>query len=512
MSATVYVGLEGREIIGKGLMSSDERENPTFYSFHHVYVPYCSSDAWLGRNYVPSTDRSVNGTVEFSFQGSVIFRGIIDDLYTRYGMDSSTEVVLVGSSASGVGVLNHAQWVQGRLNNTSIRLIIDSAWFINFEMVLSNMVSNELAQLYNISSTDIMSCLDTSRGYPCCLSPACHLMHSSLPNELPSILFISSQYDIYALQFIFEDGFDFTFTNVLRLFNAYGSAMTTYSNTTFHRGNFSFFIPSCAQHRFLVPSEFWSSSNGLLRKTTDTLITHSNFEFSNPLEPGETWNDVSVGGLSLKNAITQWYNNSDTTFYYVDSCEGPICNPTCPDSVVLVSNTDLWGTGVAVIIFVLAGMLTIVCVVVKTMLYVCQIYILHTQKKFVNDMTDKEALENLLPSCTQHCSVSCVNLTYRPDVYKSISKNNKNAAMENAVAKQSKSRQNLGRLVKNRTSQTIDMPNNNAIIKDINIYFNPGEMVAIMGPSGCGKTTLLDVLTGRRVNGETEVSNMIACM
>ena len=514
MSATVYDDLEGREIGGKGLMSSDENENPTFYNFHHVYVPYCSSDAWLGRNYVPraSTYPSVNGTGEFSFQGSVIFRGIIDDLCSLYGMDSSTEVILVGSSASGVGVLNHAQWVQGRLNNTRIRLIIDSAWFINFEMVLSNMVSNELGQLYNISSTDIMSCLDTSRGYPCCLSPACHLMHSSLPNELPSILFIFSQYDIYALQFIFEDGFDFTFTNVLRLFNNYGSAMITYSNTTFHRGNFSFFIPSCAQHRFLVPSEFWSSSNGLLRKTTDTLITHSNFEFSNPLEPGKTWNDVSVNGLSLKNAITQWYNN-DTTFYYVDSCDGPICNPNCPDSVVLISSTDLWGTGVAVIIFILATMLTITCVVIKSMLYVCQIYILHKQKKFVNDMTDKEdrglAMENLLPSCTQYCSVSCINLTYRPDVYKSVNKNNKNAAMENV--KQAKSRQNLGRLVKNRTKQTTYMPNENVIIKDINLYFNPGEMVAIMGPSGCGKTTLLDVLTGRRVNGETEVSNMTAC-
>ena len=30
------------------------------------------------------------------------------------------------------------------------------------------------------------------------------------------------------------------------------------------------------------------------------------------------------------------------------------------------------------------------------------------------------------------------------------------------------------------------------------MYFNPGELVAIMGPSGCGKTTFLDLLTGRR--------------
>lgn len=496
-------------------MSSDERENPTFHDFHHVYVPYCSSDAWLGRSYIPIDKLNIDAG-EFSFQGSAIFRGVINELWDL-GMDNSTEVILVGSSASGVGVLNHAQWVQGRLNGTRIRLIIDSAWFINFEMVLSNMVNDELPQLYNISSTDIMSCLDTTHGYPCCLSPVCHLMHSSLSDEMPSVLFIFSQYDIYTLQFIFRDSFDFTFTNVLRLFNTYGSAMISNSNVTFHHGNFSFFIPSCAQHRYLVPSEFWSS-DGLLIATTDTEIRHSTFEFYNPLEPGVTWEKVSINGLSLKSAITQWYDN-DMSFYYVDSCHGPICNPTCPDSVALVSDADLWDTGATVTIFILAALLTITCVVVKIMLYICQIYILHKQKKFVKDMTIKEdrgtalQLENLLPSCTQYCSVSCINLTYRPDVYKSTNKNNKNAAMENAVLKQSKSRQKLGRLVRNRTKKMpTDAATEEVIIKDINLYFNPGELVAIMGPSGCGKTTLLDVLTGRRVNGEIEVSGLIISM
>ena len=43
------------------------------------------------------------------------------------------------------------------------------------------------------------------------------------------------------------------------------------------------------------------------------------------------------------------------------------------------------------------------------------------------------------------------------------------------------------------------------IIKGISIYFNPGEMTAIMGSSGSGKTTLLDLLAGRRRTGAIKV-------
>ena len=43
------------------------------------------------------------------------------------------------------------------------------------------------------------------------------------------------------------------------------------------------------------------------------------------------------------------------------------------------------------------------------------------------------------------------------------------------------------------------------ILKEVSVYFNPGNMVGIMGPSGSGKTTLLDLLTGRRETGISKV-------
>ena len=49
-------------------------------------------------------------------------------------MDSATEIVFVGTSAGGVGVANHVQWVREQISkDTSLLVIMDSSWFINFQ-------------------------------------------------------------------------------------------------------------------------------------------------------------------------------------------------------------------------------------------------------------------------------------------------------------------------------------------------------------------------------------------
>ena len=42
------------------------------------------------------------------------------------------------------------------------------------------------------------------------------------------------------------------------------------------------------------------------------------------------------------------------------------------------------------------------------------------------------------------------------------------------------------------------------LLNDVDAYFTPGTLTALMGSSGAGKTTLLDVVAGRKTTGKIE--------
>ena len=109
-----------------------------------MIIPYCSSDVWLGEdssgsscncfdfncfNFVPNSPN-----LQFTFRGKTIFQSVIRQLISDHGLGNATEIVLAGSSAGGVGVVNHAQWVTEQVNvDTRLLVIMDSSWFVNFQ-------------------------------------------------------------------------------------------------------------------------------------------------------------------------------------------------------------------------------------------------------------------------------------------------------------------------------------------------------------------------------------------
>lgn len=137
----------GLHIEGKDLF--DRRINHAFADHGQVVIPYCSSDVWLGGedgtrhenittpcncldhkcfDYKPDYDG-----LQFTFRGKTIFQSVLRDMEDMYHLSgSATELILIGSSAGGVGAMNLAKWVVNEFPGLTVKVITDSAWFINF--------------------------------------------------------------------------------------------------------------------------------------------------------------------------------------------------------------------------------------------------------------------------------------------------------------------------------------------------------------------------------------------
>ena len=265
---------------GRDLLSADENENNDFYTHNHVLIPYCSSDLWLAseiRNDAPPENTKCgvfegykpdSASLQFAFRGKVIFQSIFQQLLDGYGLNESDSVLLGGSSAGGLGVINLAQWAKEALNTTTeIQLLVDSAWFINYQ--------GNIAQIFEESTRDSFSsrasavekmnnqrlveilyshpaCNDTTFGFPCCVSAQCMLTQRSengqlayFPEDGVRMFFLSSVYDVFLLapsllggdDFDLEDESNQTRALVGFLLNVgeYGGEMNRSYARTFHQ-------------------------------------------------------------------------------------------------------------------------------------------------------------------------------------------------------------------------------------------------------------------------------------
>lgn len=262
------------KVTGKDLLSASKHENPTFSEYTHVLVPYCSSDLWLGLNTNPKKpfhfvdDSSVEN---FSFRGQTIFRSVFLDLLQQYNLSDAKEIILAGSSAGGVGVLNHADWVLNHVIkspglNAKLFTIVDSGWFIDFQGSLRAQVNPEFLSFANIS---LLACMDFSHGHTCCPSASCMISRGYYPSSVP-LLLVSSMFDSFMLREVFErlenEGktAEDNYGDFLSVVNMYGGEVNGSITLNENKAsNVSFFIPACFQHVYLVTSSLWEEDGVL---------------------------------------------------------------------------------------------------------------------------------------------------------------------------------------------------------------------------------------------------------
>ena len=265
------------QIEGRDLLSTDEDENPDFFQYNHVLVPYCSSDLWLKKtsNYVKAQDGNfqfqfdptLNTEHQFTFRGAVIFESVIEDLFTYHGLANAHQVLLGGSSAGGVGVMNHAGWLQEKLRRLAspqcqLLSLMDSSWFINFHGSIDDQFApNEIEDL--IEKGEVVGpCASNGAGNAVsCVSSPLLLSDSKLyPPDIPTLV-IFSRYDLYLLAVFLNQLPTYDIIGIMRTVAEYAGSMNTSLQSVApldqKSGNLSYFVTSCFQHVYFATSTLW---------------------------------------------------------------------------------------------------------------------------------------------------------------------------------------------------------------------------------------------------------------
>ena len=290
------------EIEGRDLLSTNCETNPNFCTHNHVMVPYCSSDLWLGNDTRFNSSHKFNfdptaKDLQFIFRGFVIFQSVFKEKFTQ---NFTGNILLAGSSAGGVGVINHVKWVRRYLPHARLRVLVESSWFVNFHDNIYqrftnfvNISEDSRASDFNITeyiedrNNSLLSliihhepCNSVELGTLCCISAHCLI---SNPNYFPVdvlILVAFSIYDVYLLApslrgmdpiNVQETSFEVHFENegedtkpvglnlnFLQVIGEYGGVMNNTLGTTLHQaGHMSIFVTSCFQHIYLATSSLW---------------------------------------------------------------------------------------------------------------------------------------------------------------------------------------------------------------------------------------------------------------
>lgn len=300
---------------GIGLLSPDPRENPSWWNANHVYVPYCSSDAWSGNASSWETGE------RFSFLGTRILARVIEELLPL-GLYHAKHLLLAGSSAGGIGVILNLDRIAMRLKmagaKVQVRGLADSGWYLmGHDCPLTRRcravghrncdpaqaIEQGMAYWRGIVPDDCAR-RNPTKKWKCYFGEHVYRTDSKSPKPTPLFVF-QWLYDVAQLAWTLSGSFNVPSEATMKDIDvqcvlSLGEKLKQSFNRT--KGAVcAVFAPSCVSH---------------------TILTRND------------WLKVMVGGKTLNDALDAWYqstgHSSGSCNTLIESeCNYPQCDKTC---------------------------------------------------------------------------------------------------------------------------------------------------------------------------------------
>jgi len=104
------------------LCSDDVVANPDFFTWNHVFIPYCGGDVHTGQE-------NVKNQWGLYFAGHLTVAGTLDHLKKTHGLSAASKVLVSGSSAGGIGAFANADFIQLQLPSAVVKTSPQGGWF-----------------------------------------------------------------------------------------------------------------------------------------------------------------------------------------------------------------------------------------------------------------------------------------------------------------------------------------------------------------------------------------------
>ena len=123
----------------EGLASSFRENNSLTFNWNHMFIGYCDGASYAGGVVDPVHVDGQSAETFVYYRGRYILDGLYDSFIQSRGMSSAKKVIISGTSAGGLAVYLHADYLAGKIQavnkETKVVAVPDAGFFMDLPAI-----------------------------------------------------------------------------------------------------------------------------------------------------------------------------------------------------------------------------------------------------------------------------------------------------------------------------------------------------------------------------------------